>query len=305
MNEIEWSRVDLNLLAVLDVLLAERSVTRAAQRLGRTPSAVSHSLARCRELFGDPLLVRDGRRMLATPRAEEVQGRIRSVLADVHDLVEGTGPFDPTRSSRTFSFAAPDLLAPALPDLIAAVRAEAPFAAVQARAPLQDPALELSRGAADLGAGPLPDAGAGLLSRRLGTLTSCVLARRGHPAGKKLTRETWLRYPHIVVETGNASPSVVGLAIARAGLSRRVGLVVPSFLVAPQVVASTDLLFTAPREVILPLARQLDLQVLEPPVKIPPIPAALLWAERVDHDPGHRWFRELVARVLRPLLQRS
>lgn len=303
MNEIELAAQDLNLLATLDVLLRAGSVTRAARQLGRTPSAVSHSLARARALFDDPLLVREGHRMTPTPRAEELAPRLERALAGVGQLLTEPAGFDPATSTRRFSLACPDLLAPALPRLLAALARRAPNVGLDVVPQVIDPAAELLRGAADVAVGALPPAGHALRTRRLGSVRWAVLARRGHPAGERLTRARWMRWPHITVRTGAVSRSVVGEAIAAAGLERRVGMTVNGFLVAPLIVAESDLFFTAPREVLARVAKTLRLRVYKPPIAIPDIPAALLWTERLDNDPGVRWFRELVAEVVQDTLR--
>src|SRR5262245_14541551 len=125
MAAIDDASVDLNLLAVLDALLDLRSVTAAARRLGLTQSTVSHALARLRALFGDPLLVRVGRGMAPTPRAEAIAPALRRALADVRRLVRHEERFDPATTTRAFSVVCPDLLAAFLPDLLGRLAREA------------------------------------------------------------------------------------------------------------------------------------------------------------------------------------
>lgn len=301
MHGIDVSSTDLNLLLALDALLAEQHVTRAARRIGLTQSSMSHALGRLRELFGDPLLVRAGRGMVLTPRAEALRDPLSRVLADVARLVRHEGSFDAASSTRSFVLLCPDLLAPALPELLAAMSAEAPHVRLEVR-PL-DASADLA--AADLALSRPRTDGPGLAMRRLGQLTWAVLARRDHPARRRFDREAWVRYPHVQVATGSGTPSVVDVAIARARLERRVGVTVPSFLMAPEVVARTDFFFTAPRELLRLLAKRLDLVLLDPPIAIDPVAVAVLWHERVEADPAHVWFRGVVARVVRATLART
>lgn len=305
MHDVDISGVDLNLLVALDALLAEAHVTRAARRVGLSQPAMSHALSRLRELFDDPLLVRAGRGMVPTPRAEALRGPLARVLGDIGRLVRETGAFDPATSTRAFRMLCPDLLSPALPDLLSAMSVEAPRVRLEVR-PL-GPGMDL--GAADLALSRPQAEGPGLTTRTLGQLTWAVLARRDHPARRRFGRDAWLRYPHVQVATGSGSASVVDAALARARMERRIGVTVPGFLVAPEVVARTDFFFTAPRELIAPVAERHDLALLRPPIAIDPIPVVALWHERVHADPAHVWFRSVVTRVvtsaLRPRRQRS
>lgn len=291
--------VDLALLGALDALLAERHVTRAARRLGITQSSMSHHLARLRAALGDPLLVRVGRAMVLTPRAEAMAAPLHRALADARAAVADAAAFEPATATRSFTLACPDLLAPVFPELLAALTAKAPGVSLQVTAAAGELPALLASGACDVALGPSPHEAPGLVMRALGTVSWCVLARRGHPAAKgRLTAAQWSRYPHVVVRSGNASPNRVAQAIARAGVARTVGVSVPGFLSAPWVVARTDMLFTAPRELVGELAAALDLAMLTPPVALPVIAVAALWHERMQADAGHRWFRETVVGAL-------
>lgn len=314
----ELSAIDLNLLVVLDALLAERNVTRAARRLGLTQPTTSHALSRLRDLLGDPLLVRVGRGMQPTPRAEALAPALARTLADLRRLIQSEPEFDPARSQRAFVIACPDLLAPRVPAIIARMQREAPRCGIELRAPIAgDDAAALGTGGVDLALAPTPrtgpeSEGGALVQRALGTLRWGVLARRGHPALRtgargrpRISREAWLAHPHVVVRTGSQSPSAVGRALERAGLERRVGLVVPAFLLVPHVVAATDMLAAVPQELVRELADDLDLALVDLPIPIPEIPVAAIWHERYHADPAHRWLRGLVVETLTPALRAS
>ncbi|MEZ4301958.1 MAG: LysR family transcriptional regulator [Polyangiaceae bacterium] len=309
MAPIDASALDLNLLTALDVLLAERNVTRAARKLGLTQSSASHALARLRDMLGDPLLVREGRGMVPTPRAEALAAPLRRALTELRRVVATEGGFDPATSSRTFTLGCPDLVMSLLPELVAALAAGAPHVRLDT---VLSTGLEslaaLGAGAVDAVLGPAPEQPpSGLASRVLGGVAHVVLARKGHPAlarGKRWTLDAWLSYPHVVVRTGSAGPGAIGLAIARAGKERTIGMTAPSFLVAPFVVAETDFFYAGPRELLTSLARSLGLVTLDVPLSLPQIPVALLWHERMTADPGHTWFRERLAAVARSRLTR-
>lgn len=298
--------LDLSLLASLDALLTERHVTRAARRLGVTQSSMSHSLARLRAALGDPLLVRVGRAMVPTPRAEAMEAPLREALAALRRVVSDAGGFDPGRSARGFTLACPDLLAPVIPELLRALAAEAPGVSLQVVARSGDTLAALASGGCDVALGPRPSKAPGLVMRPLGSLSWCVLARRGHPGvRRRLTAEAWARYPHVVVRSGDASPNRVAQAIAGAGVARAVGVTLPGSLAAAWTVSKSDMLFTAPRELVGELAEALDLRVMTPPAALPPVAVAALWHERMHADAGHRWFRELTVAVMQRRLRAS
>ena len=297
MNEIDASNIDLNLLKTLDVMLAEQSVTRAAARLGVGQPAASHALARLRELFDDPLLVRVGREMVPTPRAEALLQPLRRLLRDAQELVRHETTFDPAKTTRTFVLLCPDLLAPLLPKTVAAISAAAPHAHIEMRLARGGLARDLEEGSADLALAPLPEKGLGLVQRKLGELTFAVVARRDHPGvGRRrtLSAKRWRAYPHVIVRRGHGGPAIVGGALAAKGFERRIGLVVPTFLAALVAVSETDFFFTVPRQLVRPLIDRLQLRIVEPPFELPMVAAAALWHERLSADPAHRFLRQIV-----------
>lgn len=297
MHAIDVSGVDLNLLTTLAALLDERSVTAAARRLGLGQPATSHALARLRELFADPLLVRSGRAMVPTPRAEALREPLARLLADATRLLHHQTRFTPATSTRSFTLVCPDLLATLLPRIVARLRREAPRASLEVVHRGGDERLALEDGRADLLLGPTPGDGPGLRTRGLGSVHFGVVARRHHPgltASGQLRAHAWTAYPHVMVRSGSTSRSVVGDALTQAGLTRELALVVPSFLAALVAVAETDLFFAAPRELLHPLATRLELVVVPPPISIPPVPVAAVWHERFDAEPAHRFLRALV-----------
>jgi DNA-binding transcriptional LysR family regulator len=298
------SALDLNLLVALDALLQEASVTRAARRLGLSQPATSHALARLRDVFGDPLLVRIGRGLALTPRAEALRVPLDRVLADVRRLFRESPAFEPVTSTRRFVLLCPDLLAPVLPDLLAVLEREAPHVDLAVEQPTGDVRAWLDDGRADLAIGPSRWGGAGTMRRGLGTLRWCVVGRRDHPAWRgRWTVAKWLAHPHVEVRTGNPDPSMIGEALAAAGHSRRVGLAVPGFLAALVAVSRSRHFFCAPRELVAPLVEPLGLVVRPLPIEVPPISVALLWAERIAHEPGTTWLRDRVATVLAATLK--
>src|SRR4029077_2978593 len=143
MNEIDLRRFDLNLLVVFDVLMSERSVTRAAERLGRTQSPVSHALSRLREQFGGPLLVKGGARMQPTAFALDLIEQARPMLGGIQRVLSPQHVFDPQGSRQVFQVAAPGFMLALSPDLLCRLRAEAPWVAIEWTAPREPTLLDV------------------------------------------------------------------------------------------------------------------------------------------------------------------
>src|SRR5262245_36548829 len=150
MNEIDLRRFDLNLLVVFDILMTERSVSRAAERLGRTQSAVSHSLSRLRDQFGDPLLVKAGARMQPTALALDLIEQARPMLSGIQRLLSPQHLFDPATSRRIFHLAAPDFMLTMFADLLAQLLSDAPSVSVEWTAPREPTLLDVAEGLIDI-----------------------------------------------------------------------------------------------------------------------------------------------------------
>jgi DNA-binding transcriptional LysR family regulator len=306
MDQLDISAIDLNLLVALAALIETRNVTRAARRLRVTQSTMSHTLARLRALLDDPVLVRTGRAMVLTPRAEALAGPLRRTLAEITHLLQAEPGFEPATSTRRFSVVCLDALAAFVPDLLARMRVEAPGVGLDLRIPERfEVAHALQSGENDLALSPPQSYTSGLMQRALGTVHWQVFGRAGHPAlrGPRLTRKAWLAYPHVVVRVGTTGRGYVADAMTAAGLERTVGLMAPGFMLALQAVARSDLLLTAPAEPMAPLAATLGLVGRKPPIAIPDVPVMLYWPERVHGEPGHRWFRGCVGEVIAEALR--
>lgn len=298
--------VDPALLPVLEALLRERSVTRAAKSLGLEQSTVSHALSKLRLALGDPLFVRTGRDLTATPRAEAIASALFVALDATRRALAQDTTFDPATSKRRFTLASPDILAALLPPLLAKLEQEAPSTRLELRSSGEiDTASALLEGTLDVAVGVARDVPRACVQKIVGSARWCVLARKDHPAIDKrgrLSVERWVRYGHIRVRT-MGGPSLVEETLTEQGHTRKVGFVAPSFLVAPMVVAKTDLFFTTPTVLAEPLADALGLAMLAPPIEIAPIPVAVYWHERMDADAGHRWFRRALAGVIEGVLR--
>ena len=293
----EKPTLDLNLLVVLDALLAERSVTRAASRLGLSQSATSHALARLRDHFGDPLLVRTGGKLVLTARANDLAEPVRGALAQLDGALRGARAFDPARARRAFTVAMADHLAALLlPPLHARIARTAPAVDLRVAAVHREIEAELDSDATDLLVTmSTGDDAQGLYQQRLFDDRYVCLVRRGHPAARRaLTAEAYAALPHLLIAP-RGGRGVVDRELAARGLARRVAVQVPHALVAPHVVAASDLVLTAIARFARAYAAILPLDVIDVPLELPAVTCRQRWHERSHHDPAHAWLRARVA----------
>lgn len=286
---------DLGSLLALDVLLAERHVTRAAKRLGVTQSALSQRLSRLRDYFRDPLLT-PGRPLLAlTPRAEALRQPLSRALADLRSAVKAGAPFDPLTTPQRFVILAGDLFeVAALPVLMPLLAREAPRADVVVDRVESNVMERLEAGTAHLAFLPLAFTPPTLRRQMLPDAPFVVLMRKDHPLGRgKLTLHKYLAASHLLVAPRGLPGSLVDSALERLGHERRVALRLAHFVSAPYVAATSDLLVTVPETAAFFAVRHLPLQLAKLPkeLRLHDDRIALAWHERAHRDPGHAWLR--------------
>jgi DNA-binding transcriptional LysR family regulator len=292
---------NLNLLVAFDALVAERSVTRAAARIGVTQSAVSNALAQLRVLFDDPLFLRARRGVTPTPRAIELAGPIRQGLALFASAL-APAAFAPSRSTRTFVLAASDFVELVLlPPLLRRLAREAPGVRVEVRPwGLHEVPDALARGEVDLMAGFYGEVPPQHEQRFLFEEPYVCIVRKDLPhVGRRLTLARYLELSHVLVSERADSPGSVDRALAARGLARRVGARVSHFLLVPAHVSQTDLIAAVGRRVAEAFARSYAIKVLKPPIPLPPGRVGQVWHRRADADAGHRWLRTALEEVAR------
>ena len=302
----ELAHVNLNLLASLDTLLAERSVTRAARRAGVTQSAMSQSLAQLRALFGDELLVRVGNGMMPTARAAHIAPELRRHLRALSTLLDATvDDFDPARAERRVVIAAPDVIAlRLLPSLRAAIGPEAPQVMIDfAPVPERLSADRLENGEIDFLIHVTIDRDSGLRTLPLFRGELVAVLREDHPRapGKspKLGIRAFCEIPHVVVGTGDhLVASTVDAELSKLGRSRRIAMRVAYFLAAPFVAARTDLLWCGPKSVVDSFRGALPVRAYKLPIAQKRPALKLFWHDRFNDDPFNRWFRDKIGAVL-------
>lgn len=289
--------VDLNLLVVLEALLEEAHVSRAAVRLGLSQPAASSALERCRQLFDDRLLERAAGGMRLTAKGEALREPIRLALASVADAL-GARPTPLAELRQPVRIATADM-----PGAILAPRL---FAEIARTAPGLDliihpwrgagAALDaMARGEIDLALSMLPPPGSSFRRRELLRETYVVAMRRDHPAGEAFDLDRWLAFPHVLVSSSGETHGDLDEALARLDLRRRVGMVVPSFLMVPPLLAASDLIAMLPSRCVAPGD---ELLALPPPIPVQGFPLHIGWHVRHDDDPAVRHVADVIARLL-------
>jgi DNA-binding transcriptional LysR family regulator len=293
--------VDLNLLPMLDALLRHRSVTLAARELDMSQSALSAALARLRVLLDDPLFVRTGRGLEPTTRAAELAGPVAAVLEQVRERVLRATAFDPATSRRRFRVMLSDVGAYVLwPRLLRAVRARAPTATIGMRpAAGADIAAELLEGGVDLAIGAYPGIAGSLMQRRLFERRFVALVRAGHRlAGRRPTLRAFCDAPQAAVPGASGVQARIDRLLAERGLRRTDIVEVPSYLMLPALLESSDYLAVVPGQLAEAFARRGALEVLPLPFALPASVIRMHWHRRFHRDPANAWLRALVAQEL-------
>ncbi|MCA9719010.1 MAG: LysR family transcriptional regulator [Myxococcales bacterium] len=292
---------DLGALVTLDALLQESSVSGAARRLGLSTPAVSHALARLRERLGDDLLVRAGRGMVLTPRAESLRPRVRDAVAAAARVFEAPATFDPRTLSRAFTLSMTDyVLAVFGAPFEQAVRDAAPGLDLRVIPNALDDDARLRDGVTDLAVGiygPLPPELKTLpiISERL----VCVL-RDDHPVvRRRLTLAQYTALEHVQVAPRGRPGGYIDELLAARGLSRRVARAVPYFQIALEMTARSDYILTISERLARRDAARLGLRVLAPPLPLEPFALSMVWHPRFDGDRAHRWLRETLLATTR------
>jgi DNA-binding transcriptional LysR family regulator len=300
MHEINLAGVDLNLLVLFDALMAERSVTRAASRVGLTQPAASHALARLRGLFKDPLFVRTPKGMTPTALAIDAAGPIRSALDQIRDVLASEQAFNSTKSDRVFTIGLSDYAAfLLLPGLLERIESRAPNVRLIVRNTNRVSALAMiDDGDVELIVGNFPDPLQHMSEDFLCMEEFVCAGRRDHPDfTDNLDIETYLGLRHLHVSLKGEPQGYLDDIIRSRGFHRNVVVTVGHFLIAPFLLGSTDAIATEPRRILEPLGKLLDLKLMRPPIDIPPFKVTQIWHKRYDTDQGHKWLRNLAQEI--------
>lgn len=290
--------VDLNLLKTLGVLLEERNVSRAAERLALTQPTVSGMLSRLRNMFDDPLFIRTQHGMLPTPRAEALGPGVSRLLADASALL-ASEHFDPSTADRTITISVNDYMQSCLiVPFVRVLREEAPRMRLVVRnLAVVDLRPMLERGQIDM-AVTIPEFSDPTLQvQTLYEEEYVAVVREGHPIGRgRISLERFLSFDHVLVSPSDGA--LVGpadTALAQLGRNRRVALSVPSFLVLKEILAIDDLIAFAPKRLIA--GNHPRLRQIRAPIEIPGFSVIAAWHNRTHRDPSLQWVRERLTRL--------
>jgi len=292
--------IDLNLLRVLDVLLKEQNVTRAAAKLNLTQSAASSSLKRLRVAFGDELLVLVGRQMHLTPRAEALRPSVAAIIAQIEDVISPEA-FEPTRSERNFVIASADYTTLTLvPALLALIRREAPGMRIKVLDLGERTMPELAAGRIDAIVAPRSAlSSAGLRSRSLfSERLVCVAARRHRAIKGRIDSAAFRSLPHVLYQPGrDTSVSAAAMQLRKQRIDVDVLATCPSFASLAFMVGATDAIALLQERLAQKFEKPAQLQILPPPVKTEPLDIALFWTANQNSDPAHKWMRAAIAKA--------
>lgn len=295
--------LDLNLLVILDALLDEAHVTRAAARLALSQPATSSALERCRHVFGDALLERaPGGRMRLTPKAQALREPLRRALAAVTDVV-GQAPADLSQLRQTVRIVMADLPATAVAaQLYARLHASAPgIQTILLPWRSENEAMAaLESGAADVAVCVAGATGTELRSTVVLREEYKVVMRAGHPATRRFDVENWLAWPHVLVSSRGQSDSALDRVLATHGRARTVGIVLPAFSMVAPLLLATDLVALLPGRCLRdPAAR--GLVAFDPPLPVAGFDLSMTWHARRDRDPGVRHVTAVLETLIRAL----
>ncbi len=292
--------LDVHLLRCFDALMAELSVSRAAEKMGLSQPAMSHALARLRRLFDDPLLLRAQSAMVPTRHALDLRESVLRILAEIDGVVLKKAVFRAETSRMKFVLTAPEYVEYVLaPKLFEVLQKQAPGIDIEFRTPNPERVAEwMEKGEIDFRLAWLRDPPHSLHSKFLFRDEFVCLVRKGHPQIRgAMTAEQYFSLPHVRSRFMRNSPSgrVIDEVVASHGRKLRIALLMQNFLTVFYTVEHADLIATVPARLAQGLAEQLALQVIEPPLNIPDMRISLYWHERTHREASHRWFRQLLA----------
>jgi DNA-binding transcriptional LysR family regulator len=296
-DAVELQDLDLNLLVVLNQLLAERSVSKAARTLGISQPAISNSLAKLRKILGDPLFLRTGKGMEPTPYADQLAEPVSYALGMIHSSLNQHTSFHPAESKRVFTIGMTDIgEIYFLPTLMRRLRHEAPSVAVSTMrntsVNLQD---DLQSGKVDLAIGLLPQLKAGFFQRRLFTQSYVCLMRRAHPLNRRqLSIEEYQSAQHLRVIAAETGHGRIDELLQRSGVERKFPLTVPHYVCVGHILQGSDMIATVPEKLADKLLEPFQLAKLPLPAKLPDVAITVFWHAKYHRAPANQWLRTVL-----------
>ena len=305
---MNFAAVDLNLLRVFDAMMLELSTVRAGERVGLSQPAVSSALGRLRHIVGDELFVRDGNRMVPTPRALQLKEPVRAALQQMEAALVSAAGFDPATSQQTFVLLGSDYFSSLLmPRLAKQTVSEAPFVTLQM---LDYPSGEvlrlLSDGFTDAAVDRELETPEWIAHKTLFRSYILCVAAKNHPVlkrhgikpGSRIPAEVFCEIPQVILSMDGGKTGTMDTALGDHGLARRVAMTVPHFQAVALAVAESPLLGNLPVHFAWHAARSLPLELYLPPYDPPKLGVCMYWHRRLDRDPANMWLRAHIERAL-------
>jgi DNA-binding transcriptional LysR family regulator len=306
-----FSRLDLNLLRVLDALLREGSTVGAGRRLGLSQPAVSAALGRLRYALDDPLFIRQGQGLVPTSFAAGLEERLRTLLDSLENVLAGPREFDLSKAQMDFRISGTDFFASMLmPKLATWLKHDARGVRLQMVDLVPDNYIEaLEREAIDIALLPERSFPNWIAHEPLFYAEFAVIARQQHPAlldagvlpGDVVPIDLFCALDHVLCSPDGHFHGIGDAALARAGHMRRVVMTVPVFEAVLQIVAASDMIALFPHALAMQRAQVSTLAIYAPPVQVPPPRLCMIWHRRHTTAPAHQWLRSIIRRVLAPL----
>jgi len=310
LNQIDLSRIDLNLLVLFEIVFQERHVGRSAERLHLSPSAISHGLGRLRTLLGDPLFLKTPKGVVPTERASQLATSVSEILARIRGVVSTATPFDPRHSTRRFVIGAPDGISSVfLPPLLETLREMAPRVDVGLRQLLptqgsaephlawKDALRELEDRTIDIAIVPLDDVPARFHKQKLYEEDFVIAVRKGHSFRHNSDLKRYCDMQHLVVSHTGDAFGFVDAELARKGLTRRVALTVPNFIFALSVLAETEMISALPRRFLEIHGARFNVVAVKAPLPLPRFSINIVLPKVAMMDAGLAWLVQLLGQV--------
>ncbi|XOV79418.1 MAG: LysR family transcriptional regulator [Aestuariibacter sp.] len=308
------SKIDLNLLVYLDVLLREGSVTKAANRLSITQPAMSNGLRRLRELFNDPIMVRTSEGMTPTERALQLQPVIRDVLSKLEATIQPETDFESSSSDRTFRIMASDYAeSTLLLKVLDVLQKQAPNISLDFITPSDVTYHDVEQGKVDMAVNRFEELPLSFHQKVLWYDGFSCVTTKDHPLNQHRNRETYLASKHVWVSKTGFGVGVgidpkeiqklgwVDAELNKQGCKRDISVFTRHYHVALQLAQKQNLVATLPTRVANVYSDVEDTAVFEPPFDIPPIALKMAWSPLLHHDAGHIWLRRLIADVAKAM----
>jgi DNA-binding transcriptional LysR family regulator len=299
----ELRNFDINLLVAFKLLLEERSVSRAAEKLFISQSAMSHVLQRLRRQLDDPVLVKTASGMKPTPRAQALLEPIKAVLNEIERIIRPPEDFSPADSQKRFVIATSDYVEfTLLPKLTESITKRAPNIEIHVRQPIDKPlAAALEEDEVDLviGFDAIFNIPSHIRRQKLFNDKIVCIARQGHRniPGKNLSFEQFIAARHVLISRRGTGTGLIDDYLAKRKLARKISLVIPNFLPAPWIVANTDLLLSLPFRIAEQFARLAPLKILPIPIDLPVYDLIMIWHPRQEKEPAHQWLRQEILEI--------